>query len=446
MSTAILQGETVTGLEHAEAITEVHERNLLALTTRVRAIKAAKADAIADTRALRAVAIPAGDNHPAQVLIHGGGHTMSIADVAHDQIAERIKIDRRYYNRMRTEAAPLLADNINWWFANAPEERLLRMLRPAAYTEKEQAEMASAGAQLRLRGMLGKGYRTIDDADLVEAVLPTLIERGATLQEFSIDERRMHAAFYTVAQDIATIRQNYATQQGVTIAELDASMNITEGRMLNERFLTASMKVGEVIASGVVIRHSEIGFASIGASFVQKILKCRNRMIEESSISIVHRGGKNGSADDDVRFISEGTQLLENAALMARVQDSIAAQFEPAKIASRATAVLVAKSEIVRRPVDQPLFEFVGNMGANLGLTATETESLKAETMMSVGEEGGECKFAFVQGITAVAREMTDYDRRLEFERTGFSLLNDDAAKILELGRSTEKALSKRKN
>lgn len=433
MATAIMQGEVLNGTEQDEQLQETHQRNVAALTGRVGMIKAAKVDAVASTRALRAVAIASGDNHPAQVLIQAPGElSMQIGPVAHDQFANVLKIDKRYYDRMKAEAAPLLAQNINWWFENTPAERLLRMLRPAAFSELEQAEMASVGAQLRLRGVLGKGYRTIDDSDLVESILPQLIERGATLQEFSIDERRLHAAFYTRYQDVNTIRSNYAAKQGKSVEEIEAAHGWPMG-------------VNEVVAAGVVIRHSEVGFASLGASFVMKVLKCLNRMVADSEVSIRHVGGKNGSAEEDVRYLSEATSALENAALLGRVQDSVTAALSDDKMLRNFTRLLSAKVEPVARPAAQPLFEFVGNMGANLGLSQGETELLKQETASSVAEERGEVRFAFVQGITAVARQMTDYDRRLELERTGFQLLQDESSALLKLGRDAEKR-AKRSN
>jgi hypothetical protein len=430
MATAIMQGETMTGSEAQEQLQEVHARNIAALTGRVRAIKAAKVDAVADTRALKAIAIASGDNHPAQVVLTAPGDLkVQIGQVAHDQIAQLFRIDKRYYDRMAEGAAPLLAQNLNWWLSQTPSERLLRMLRPDGLDESDREQMASMGAQLRLRGVLGKGYRTIDDADFIDALLPTLIESGATLQEFSIDERRMHAAFYTKNRTIEQIQQVYAEQAGVSLAELQAAHGHIRvgGRDI--------AMVNEVMAHGVVIRHSEVGFASIGASFVTKVLKCLNRMVADNSIAIRHVGGKNGSADEDVRFISDSTQLMENAALLGRVTDAVRKELAPGNVVEKMTKMIVSGNEEIKRPEAQPLFEFVGNLGGNLGLTQHETESLKEETVKAVAEEGGEIKFAFVQGITAVAREMTDYDRRLEFEKAGFALLNDDAHALLKLGR-----------
>lgn len=441
MATAIMQGQPLTGTEEGEELQAAHAANLAALTARVATIKAAKVDAVANTRALRAIALAAGDNHPAQVAFEGGGLRMQIGDVAHAQLAERFKIRREYYDRMAApENAPLLAANLNWWMQHEPEDRLLRMLKPDAFAPEERAVLASAGCAVRLRGVLGKGYRTIDDADLVAAIVPTLVERGALLQEFSIDERRMHAAFYTQYRDINDVVREHAERNGLTFEQLVAQHGHAR---VNGRDIAM---VNETIAHGVTIRHSEVGFASIGAAFVHKVLKCLNRMVADNSIAIRHVGGKNGGGDEDVRFLSDATQLMENAALLGRVQDTIAKELEPANAGDRAVKLLIGKVERVRRPTDTPLFEFVGNVGLNLGLTSDQTDALKEETTKAIMEEGAETRFAFVQGITAVARQMTDYDRRLEVERVGFQLLHDDAGALLKLGRDAERNARKRVN
>jgi hypothetical protein len=407
------------------------DERLTLLRARTRAIKDAKVDAVANTRALTAVPMAATDGSPAQVVLNApGGIIMQIGDVAHEQFSQRLRIDRRYYDRMNAEAPELLAQNLNWWLQKTPEDRLLRMLRPAAFDEAAQREMQALGAVLRLRGVLGKGYRTIDDADLVDAVVPEAIAKGLKLVDFSIDERRMHAKFANAPRTVAEIREAYAQKYNLTALQV-AQHTRVDGKDISW--------VHEVLSSGITIRHSEIGFASIGCAFFQRILKCLNDLVDENSIAIRHVGGKHGAGDEDVRYLSDSTQLMENAAMLGRITDAIGKEMDDKQIFEKAHKILAAKVEEVERPAEMPLFEFVGNIGANLGFTQGQTELLKEETVKSVAEEGGEVKFAFVQGITAVARQMTDYDARLDAERVGFAILNDDASKLFKLGRETLK-------
>ncbi len=55
-------------------------------------------------------------------------HEFPITDHAHSQIAARLDIPAKYYNRMRLSAPGLLAANVNEWFHSFPERRMVRTL------------------------------------------------------------------------------------------------------------------------------------------------------------------------------------------------------------------------------------------------------------------------------------------------------------------------------
>ncbi len=51
-----------------------------------------------------------------------------LTDNYHAQIATKLDIPTKYYNRMRKEAPELLATNVNEWFHNKPSRRMIRTL------------------------------------------------------------------------------------------------------------------------------------------------------------------------------------------------------------------------------------------------------------------------------------------------------------------------------
>jgi hypothetical protein len=55
-------------------------------------------------------------------------HKFPVTDHAHSQIAARLDIPAKYYNRMLTVAPNLLAANVNEWFHSKPERRMVRTL------------------------------------------------------------------------------------------------------------------------------------------------------------------------------------------------------------------------------------------------------------------------------------------------------------------------------
>jgi hypothetical protein len=71
----------------------------------------AKRDFIADTRTVEMT--PDGQ----LVLENGTRHEFPVSDHAHSQIAARLDIPAKYYNRMRQEDPELLAINTNNWCA-----------------------------------------------------------------------------------------------------------------------------------------------------------------------------------------------------------------------------------------------------------------------------------------------------------------------------------------
>ena len=54
--------------------------------------------------------------------------SFSITDNTHSQIAQRLNIPLKYYQRMRFDAPALLATNVNTWFLEKPERRMIRTL------------------------------------------------------------------------------------------------------------------------------------------------------------------------------------------------------------------------------------------------------------------------------------------------------------------------------
>jgi len=96
-------------------------------------------------------------------------HEFPVTDHAHSQIAARLDIPSRYYNRMKAEAPKLLAANVNEWFHSFPERRMVRTLDGQA------------------RAFLSDRYRRLDNYDLAEAVLPILAEMGEGIRIVSTE-------------------------------------------------------------------------------------------------------------------------------------------------------------------------------------------------------------------------------------------------------------------
>jgi len=409
-----------------EIIVGESEDKMSALEQQVRHLAAASRDAIADTRTLKVVPfLPASYDAPLtdRVMIEApGGLRLAIGEVAHDQFAEKLGIPKPYYQRMLASQPDLLADNMNRWLNVEPEQRLLRMVTPL--NEEHGSRLSIMQAQMTLRGFLGKGYRPLDNAELVAAVLPEVRAKGAILSEFNLTETRLHAKFVTVERDVKDIVTEIGAKMGLTFEQARARHVIDQH---------------EIVAMGVSIRNSEIGFASLDVSGTVRILKCLNYYIAEQQTKVRHVGGKrNGNGDDaDLKFLSAQTQRLDNAAIFSRVTDTVKALLDENKQYEYAEKIQQAKATIIEPSI--PTFEFIGRIGEQLQLTDGEAEVLKEEVVRSNMIEGGFTQFSLAQGVTALARQSTNYDRKVELERAGWQFIEQDATKLLAAGKAAAK-------
>lgn len=398
----------------ASEIIEVANDKARQLEQQVKLLAAASVDAIADTRTLRMVAPTnrsEGDNFPArdrvqfEVVKGGQGLGILISDMAHDQIAQKVDIDKKYYQRMLVNQPQLLCENVNTWLAAEPAKRMLRMMK--GLTLVEAGEIASLGATYRLRAFLASSYRPLDNVQLVETVLPVMQEHGAYLSDFSLTDQRLHAKFLTFEREIKNFQ---------------------------------AIEIGEIIRMGVYLRNSETGFASLDVSGTIEIKKCHNGLIAPAATRVRHVQSKRNGGEDELDFLSAQTQRLDNAAIFSRVRDTAVAALDENAQSQYAARILSAKATIINP--EAPMFEFIGRIGERFELTETEQEVLKEEVVRSNMIEGNFTQFSLSQGMTATARQLDNYDRRVELERAGWEIVSNDTKKLLEAGKQS----AKRKN
>ncbi len=81
-----------------------------------------------------------------------------LTENAHRQIGARIGIPAKYYSRMLDEGKELLTQNVNYWFRQNPEQRMLRVMEG------------------KVRAFLSNRYLRIDNHEVVCAVMPVIGE------------------------------------------------------------------------------------------------------------------------------------------------------------------------------------------------------------------------------------------------------------------------------
>ena len=81
----------------------------------------ARKDFIADTRNLEMATNQEGTS--LSLYLEDEPQSFTVSELAHQQMASRLQIPFRYYQKMRQEEAPLLDENVNTWFTRIPEKR-----------------------------------------------------------------------------------------------------------------------------------------------------------------------------------------------------------------------------------------------------------------------------------------------------------------------------------
>jgi hypothetical protein len=240
--------------------------SLSALAAEIERQKEAKHDLIADTSALTMLR----DGNTLDIDDAGddGHEGYGINPTAHSQIAARLGIPLKYYQRMQTEAPSLLAENVNEWLGKNPERRMIRTLDG------------------HVRAFLSDRYQRIDNHEIAEVALPVL----AQLPEVQI-----------------------------------VSSQITESRMYIQAVtprLEGEVKLNDRVQAGVIISNSEIGMGSVSIAPIAWRLACLNGMIvPDQAFKAYHVGRK---VEDSEQLWADDTRKADDRAVLLKVRDMIA--------------------------------------------------------------------------------------------------------------------------
>lgn len=334
-------------------------KSLVDLAAEIQRRAEAKRDFVADTRQL--VLVPTPDNGVTLRVDKFGDFAPST--YAHGQLAARTGIDKRYYDRMLSEAPGLLCYNVNHWFQTQPAQQLIRTLDGGT------------------RAVLSDSYRPLDNLNLAEAVLPVLGEQKAHFASCEITDNRLYIKAVT------------DTLQG-------------------------EVKKGDVVRFGVAISNSEVGNGKLRVDGFFDTLACTNGMIVASSFGKAHLGRKqsNGNGDgadlgDAFELWSDKTREISDAAFFAQVRDVVKGLFTEAVFKKNLAKLQEAAGrEITGNPV-----QAVEVLGVQLGLTQGERSSVLSHLIKGADLS----QYGIANAVTRTAADAENYDRATELERAG---------------------------
>lgn len=312
----------------------------------------------------------AGDRTTSLTLDDGtGALSFGVTETVHSQLADFVGIPISYYERMREADAGLLATNTNAWLQRSAGRRLIR----TALDDE---------ARPQVRAFLSDRYRPLDNAQLLEAVLPQLSAEGTRIVSCELTEKRLYV------------------------------------KAITER-VTAEVRPGDVVMAGVVITNSEIGFGALAIQPLTFTLKCANGLIaEDATLRQHHVGRRHGEPGDvDIRdLISDEARTADDRAFFLKVRDITKAALDVDLFRRQVERL----QQAANTPITSNHLERVVELTAKrFALTEYEGAGVLAHLI-----RGGDLsQWGLCSAITRFSQDVGDYDRATELERIGGRLV-----------------------
>ena len=335
-------------------------KTLIQLAVELERQREARKDFIADTRNLT-VYTQSGIT-TLTMGMEGQTESFRVGELAHKQIADRLQIPLRYYNRMKDESPFLLDENINHWFLRNPERRMLRVLDG------------------NVRAFLSDRYRRLDNLELADTVIPLIKEmQGAEMVSCQVTETHMYI------------------------------------KVINKK-LKAEVATGDVVQAGIVISNSEVGLGSLKVEPLLYRLVCKNGLIVKDHAQKRYHVGKQINSDDSAyEIFSDETLKQDDKTFFMKVEDTVRTAIDEAKFH---LTVDKFRATINESTGDDPI-KTIEVLADRYSLNQVERGNILRHFIM----EGSNTKFGLIHAITRASQDVADYSRATEFERLGGELL-----------------------
>lgn len=295
-----------------------------------------------------------------------------ITDVARRQLAEKLNIPFKYFERMRAEQPELLDSNVNTWLQSDSSKRMLRTMDG------------------KVRAVLSDRYRRLDNFALAEHVLPIFqgID-GGRVESVELTETRMYLKF-------------------------------VHGR------LSHTMKPGDVVQAGVVISNSEIGLGSLAVQPLLYRLVCENGLIvPEHSLRRTHIGRTLANEEDGVQLFQDDTLQADDLAFFLKVRDMVQAALSEATFRHFASSM----QRTMGIPITGDPVKSVEVLSKRFSLSEDERGGVLRHLI-----NGGELSaYGLVNAVTRFSQDVENYDRATDLETVGGHLIamNDSEWEVL---------------
>jgi len=295
------------------------------------------------------------------------------------QIGDRLKIPRKFAERLAQDHPDMLAYNVNCLFNREPENRMVRTLDG------------------RVRAFMSDRYRIMDNHDLAEAVLPHLIQFGAQIESCEITESRMY---------IKAIRPDLK-------AEIPPPPNVEMGK--GHTFFV------EKVQGGICLSNSEIGAGRLSVQPAVYTLRCTNLAVfQDTSFNKYHLGGRIKGAEGLWELFSDRTKETSDRALWMQVNDLVKSAMDGTMLQQQVEKLMAARRDEIQGDPVKTVEVFADKKGLN--------DNEKSGVLQHLIRGGELTRYGLHAAVTRHSAEVEDYDRASELERLG--------GQVIELPRS----------
>jgi hypothetical protein len=333
--------------------------SLVQLAQQIETESNSKRDLVADTGAMQF------DQQMSILRVGDGTDTFTVSDHAHQQIATRLKIPTRFYDRMRTDYPAQLSDTVNTILHNEPERRMVRTLGNHA------------------RAFLSDRYKRIDHDLIAEATLSALSTVSTQIEpaSFAITDKRLY-------------------------------MKILFPKIEGE------VRKGDLVQAGFVVSNSEIG---MGSAVIQPLiyrLVCTNGMTMPisglGSMKKRHLGARIIDCPDFVIRSNDSIQA-DRLQISYQIRDIIQALAD----GSAFERILSTMQQSANGPMASKPLEAVQTLAKQFALSDNEQESMLSNLIRN----GDLSQWGFLNAVTEIANNHESYDRATELESIGGQIL-----------------------
>jgi hypothetical protein len=324
----------------------------------------------------RVTAVSDGGNPRLAFKMNKGSHettTFKLSKVAHEQLNALCKIGSYYKRLLELPSKRLWADNVNEWLPTVSDRTIRTFDR-----DVDDTDFGSAGT---VRCLMSTYYRTLDNADLLSALLPQFEKRGLSVLTCNLGERQMII------------------------------------KAVSPKMVAEVPRVGDTIQAGIAVGNSEVGCGSLWITELDYFLSCTNGMSGVKESKWVHRSGKSGDEDTQFNDYTEDTQRKTNEAFWAQVTDDIDRVFDEERFAVRLSNYGDATDDEIDRGDERGVISAVCS---NYGIPKDDVE----EVLRHYHRGGAENRFGVAAAVTRYAQDVSDYDFSTQLEGAGRKIID----------------------